>query len=210
MEEQLKCWDLDRFHSGLRWGIFRVASKTLRPFAVFVKKHVKFDRFRPTPLTRLVIAPGAKLPLDFQLKVVRDGRTEEVAFADLLTRRTIVSVYMKNKTPSCDRQNDSLVAHAAEFDAAGYNLVALSRDTCGSHTRYAAAKGIRYVLASDPEDRFARATDSIVEKSMYGRTFRGPARAAYVLDRDGTVLGVVEKVAPAGHAEQLRALLQTL
>ena len=146
----------------------------------------------------------------FQLKVFRDGGAETVTFADLLTRRTIVSVYMRNNTPGCDRQNDSLAAHAAEFERAGYNLVAVSRATCGSHAKYAAKKKIRYTLASDPDDRFARAADSVVEKSMYGRKFTGPARAAYVLGRDGTVLAVVPKVDTSDHAAQLREVLARL
>lgn len=157
-----------------------------------------------------MIAPGDKLDLDFRVKVVRDGEAKEMRFGDLLRRRTVVSVYMKNKTPSCDRQNDSLVAHAAEFASLGYDLVAISRDTVGSHQRYAALKRITYPLVSDPEDRFASATDSRVEKSMYGRTFVGPARAAYVIDPDGTVLAVIPKVDTADHAAQLRAALQSL
>lgn len=157
-----------------------------------------------------MIAPGKKLKTNFTLKIVQGGAEREVAFADLLTRRTIVSVYMKNNTGSCDKQNDSLAAHAAEFAKAGYNLVAISRDTCGSHLKYAAKKKISYVLASDPGDLFAKATDSVIEKSMYGRTFLGPARAAYVLDKDGTVLAVAEKVDTADHAAQLRALIAGL
>jgi peroxiredoxin Q/BCP len=157
-----------------------------------------------------MISPGKKLKLNFKLKVVQEGAQREVTFADLLTRRTIVSVYMKNNTGSCDKQNDSLAAHAAEFAAAGYNLVAVSRDTCGSHLKYAAKKKIAYTLASDPEDLFSKAAEAIVEKSMYGRTFLGPARAAYVLDRDGTVLAVAEKVDPAGHAAQLKDLIKPL
>jgi peroxiredoxin Q/BCP len=159
---------------------------------------------------RAMIAPGQKLRLDFKLRVVQGAGEKEVTFSDLLTRPTIVSVYMKNNTPGCDRQNESLAAHAAEFDGAGYNLIAISRDTCGSHRNYAAKKGIRHILASDPEDRFARATDSIVGKSMYGRTFTGPQRAAYLLGTDGTVLAVVEKVDTKGHAAQLKALLAHL
>lgn len=157
-----------------------------------------------------MISPGKRLKLNFKLKVVHEGVQKEVVFADLLTRRTIVSVYMKNNTGSCDKQNDSLVAHAAEFAAAGYNLVAVSRDTCGSHLKYAAKKKIAYTLASDPEDLFAKAADAIVEKSMYGRTFLGPARAAYVLDRDGTVLAVAEKVDTSDHAAQLKELIKPL
>lgn len=157
-----------------------------------------------------MVSPGQRIDTSFSVKVVQGGATRTVVFSELLTRRTIVSVYMKNKTPSCDRQNDELVTHAADFHAAGYNLVALSRDTCGSHTRYAAAKAITYTLVSDPEDHFARATDSLVHKSMYGRSFLGPARAAYVLDPDSTVLAVVEKILSAQHAAQLHAVLTSL
>jgi len=157
-----------------------------------------------------MLKPGQKLKTDFTLKVVRAGAVAEVTFTELLTRPTIVSIYMRNNTGSCDKQNDSLAAHAAEFDARGYNLIALSRDTCGSHLKYAAKKGISYVLASDPEDRFAQAADAVVEKSMYGRSFSGPARAAFVIGTDGAVLGVVEKVDPKGHAAQLHALLDAL
>jgi thioredoxin-dependent peroxiredoxin len=157
-----------------------------------------------------VIAPGKKLDLNFPVKVFHAGTIREVTFADLLTGRTIVSVYMKNNTPSCDRQNDSLAAHAAEFERAGYTIIALSRDTCGSHARYAAAKKLGYILVSDPKDHFARAAGSLVSKSMYGRTFIGPARAAFVLDRDGTVLALAGKVDPANHAAQLRELIKSL
>lgn len=157
-----------------------------------------------------MISKGKKLRAKFKLTIVQDGAVREVVFADLLTRRTIVSVYMKNNTGSCDKQNDSLAAHAAEFDRAGYNLVALSRDTSGSHLKYAAKKKISYVLASDPGDLFAQAADSIVEKSMYGKTYQGPARAAFVLDQDGTVLAVAEKVDTADHAAQLRVLIAGL
>ena len=57
---------------------------------------------------------------------------------------------------------------------------------------------------------FARAADSLVEKTMYGRSFIGPARAAFVLDRDGTVLAVAEKVDTSDHAAQLREMLRRL
>src|SRR5436190_16338540 len=130
-----------------------------------------------------MIAPGEKLDVGFKLKVVQGGAVKEMEFRDLLTRRTIVSVYMKNNTPTCDRQAASLAACAAELDRAGFNIVAVSRDTAGSHTRYAAAKNISYPLVSDPEDTFARAAGSLVSKSMYGRSFVGPARAAFSIER---------------------------
>ncbi len=157
-----------------------------------------------------MLAPGQKPDLGIRLKVLRDGAVKEVTLGELLRRRTIVSVYMKNNTPSCDRQNASLGTHLAEFDRAGYDVVALSRDTCGSHARYAARHGLGHTLASDPEDRFSRALEAVIEKSLYGKKYLGPARAAYVLAADGTLLAVIEKVDTTDHAAQLRAVIKKL
>lgn len=157
-----------------------------------------------------MLTTGARIDPSLRLSVVHGGAKRDVTLADLLTRPTVVSIYMKNNTPSCDRQNESLAAQAAEIDALGFNLVALSRDTCGSHLKYSAKKGIAYTLASDPEDGFARAADAIVEKSMYGKTYHGPARAAFVLAKDGRVLAVIEKVDTKDHAAQVLSVLRGL
>jgi peroxiredoxin Q/BCP len=171
----------------------------------------RFDG-RALPYSDVVpmISAGQKIPLTLRLKVLQRNDEKEVKLSELLAKPTIFSVYMRNNTGGCDKQNDSLVQHAAGFAKAGYNLVALSRDTLASHRKYAVKKGITYVLASDPEDVFARATDSIVEKSMYGKKFTGPARAAYVVGRDGTVLAVVPKVDTTDHGAQLQAVLTGL
>ncbi len=150
------------------------------------------------------------MDLNFTVHAVRGGEIGPLRFCDLVTRRVIVSVHMRNNTPSCDRQLASLAAAAADFERAGYDLIALSRDSAAAHKKYAAAKGIGFTLVSDPRDAFARAARSMVEKSMYGRTFEGPARAAFVIERDGRVLAVLEKVDSRQHAHQLLALIKSL
>jgi len=86
----------------------------------------------------------------------------------------------------------------------------VSKDTCGSHKNYAEKLDINYTLASDPDFKFADATDSIVEKKMYGKTFDAPSRSAFILDKDGTVLGIIEKINTKAHAEELFELIDQL
>ena len=157
-----------------------------------------------------MIETGQKIDTDFTINIVRNGEEEEVNFGDLLDRPTIVSVYMRNNTSGCDKQNKSLAEHADWFNEKGYNLIAVSKDTCGSHKRYADKLDINYILASDPDYKFAEATDSIVEKKMYGKTFEAPSRSAYVIDSDGTVLGVIEKVNTKAHAQELKELIESI
>ncbi len=157
-----------------------------------------------------MINTGEKINTDFTLKVVKDGEEQEIRFSELLDKKTIVSVYMKNNTSSCDRQTLDLAKHQDWFREKGYSLVAISKDTCGSHKRYAKKQGISFTLASDPDYKFAEATDSIVEKKMYGKTFTGPSRSAFVIDTDGTILAAIEKIDTKAHAEELKALVESL
>lgn len=157
-----------------------------------------------------MILTGDKINLDFEVDVVQEGEQKTVNFTDLTDRPSIVSVYMKNNTSGCDKQNKSLAEHADWFHEKGYNLIAISKDTCGSHKRYAEKLGASYTLVSDPEFKFANAANSIVEKKMFGKTFNAPTRSAYVIDTDGTVLGVIKKVNTKAHAEELKELIESL
>lgn len=154
-----------------------------------------------------MISKGEKINTHFPLNVVENGEEKEVLFTDLLRRPAVVSVYMKNNTGSCDKQNTSLAAHLSEFEKRGYSLIAISKDGCRSHKNYAQKLGISYILASDPEHAFAAATDSIVEKKMYGKVFQGPSRSAFLIDTDGRILDYIEKISPARHAEELLELI---
>lgn len=155
---------------------------------------------------------GDTLDLDFEVKVVRgEGAEPEMcSFADLVTGPTVVSVYMRNNTGSCDKQNDTLVEAQDAIGKLGYSILGVSRDTGGSHKKYAAKKAIGYTLVSDPDDLFAKAVDAVVEKSMYGRTFQGPLRSAWVLSPQGKILSIIEKVVAKAHGEQVLDTLKDL
>ena len=155
-----------------------------------------------------MIAPGTTPDFDFTVHINRDGKKTEVNFRQLMAGEpTLVSVYMRNNTSACDRQTASLAEHAADFAKRGWRVVAVSRDTCASHSKYAEKQGIAYTLVSDPEDKVSKALDAIVEKSMYGKKYRGPSRSAYLFDAQAKLLGVIAKVdAPAHGAQALAAI----
>lgn len=156
--------------------------------------------------------PGEVLDLAFEVKVIRGAGAEVdvVPFAELVRGPTVVSVYMRNRTGTCDRQNADLVAQAAAIRACGYALVAVSRDSIRSHQRYAAELGIDYVLVSDPGEQFARAVDARVEKQLYGRTFVGALRSAWILDERAGVRAVIDRVVAETHGAQVLAAIADL
>ena len=157
-----------------------------------------------------MIAVGEKPDFNFDITALVAGEEQTQPFASLLSKPTIITVYMRNNTSACDKQNASLAAGEAAITAKGYQIIAVSRDKCTSHAKYAQKLGIAYTLVADPEDRVATALDAVIEKSMYGKKYMGPARAAFLLDASGTVEAIIPKLNPKEHAEELLALIDSL
>jgi len=150
-----------------------------------------------------MLSPGKKPKLNFKVDAVIDGKAQKMAFSDLIDGPTIVSVYMRNNTSACDKQAAELGKNEKVLGKQGFRIVAVSRDACASHLKYAAKHSFKFTLVADPEDRFSQAVDGIVEKSMYGKKYLGPARAAYLFAADGKLLAVLPKVEAAAHGQQL-------
>ena len=150
---------------------------------------------------------GKKPKLNFEVDALVDGKPVRATFGSLLKGPSVVSVWMRNNTSACDKQSVSLSKHEKAILKAGHRLVGVSRDTCASHLRYVGKHKLGYILVSDPEDRFSKAMDAIIEKSMYGKKYLGPARAAYILDGEGRLAAVIDKVDAPGHGEQVLAAL---
>ena len=137
---------------------------------------------------------GTRLKLDFEVGVANLPGVGRLAFRDLLGAPTLVSVFLRCGTPTCDRQNQVLVACAARLAQRGLRVVGLSRDSVGALNRYALRAAIPYPLISDPTQAFAAAAGLLREKSLYGRTYWGADRSWTLLDRTGVVCGHIEKL----------------
>ena len=157
-----------------------------------------------------MLSPGDKPDLGFEVDAVVDGRQVRATFADLIRGPTVVSVWMRNNTPACDRQSAELGKAEKAILKAGYRVVGVSRDACSSHAKYSAKHGFRYTLVADPDDLFSKALDAMVVKSLYGRKYTGPARAAYVLDGKGLLLATLPKAEASSHGRQVLETLARL
>tara|TARA_B100000212_G_scaffold333263_2_gene302491 strand:+ start:40581 stop:41054 length:474 start_codon:yes stop_codon:yes gene_type:complete len=151
---------------------------------------------------------GDQLELDFDVNVAEHESKRRVILSDLIVRPTVISVYMRNNTGSCDKQMISLAREWDKIRSIGFDVLGLSKDSVGSHMKYQAKHSIGFSLVSDPEHQFAKAAGSIVEKKMYGKAFWGPTRSAYILDENAILLEILVKVNPDNHGEQILELLK--
>ena len=82
-------------------------------------------------------------------------------------------------------------------------VLGVSPDSVKSHRKFKKKYSLPYTLLSDESHEIAERYGIWVEKLFWGRRYWGVARTTYVLDRDGRVVHVFEKVEPEGHGGEV-------
>ena len=94
-----------------------------------------------------------------------------------------------------------------EFQALGFQVAGVSRDSVASHQKFVCKYALEVPLLSDKDETVCRLFDVIKEKNMYGKKVFGIERSTFVLDAQGHISREWRKVKAAGHA---RAVLDAL
>ncbi|AEG04406.1 peroxiredoxin [Sinorhizobium meliloti] len=147
------------------------------------------------------VAPEFELP--------RDGGGS-ISLAALRGKPIVLFFYPKDDTKACTEEAISFSALAKEFQEAGIALVGISPDSAKSHDRFTQKHGLTVALGADEDKAAANAYGVWVEKSMYGRKYMGVERTTFLIDRQGVISRVWEKVKVPGHADEVLAAAKTL
>jgi peroxiredoxin Q/BCP len=146
-------------------------------------------------------APDFRLPRD-------DGG--ETSLADFAGRKLVLFFYPKADTPGCTREAQAFSALKAEFAAAGADILGVSADPVKKQNAFKAKHGLAIPLASDETHAMLEAYGVWGEKSMYGKTYMGIARATFLIGADGLVARIWPKVKVEGHAAEVLAAAKAL
>ena len=152
------------------------------------------------------VTVGTKAP-PFSLPAT-DGR--QIGLEDLKGRKAVLYFYPKDDTSGCTLEAQAFQALRSDFAAADTEIIGVSPDTLKSHDRFRAKYGLDLILASDEARTMLEAYGVWVEKSMYGRRYMGVERTTVLIDRDGKVAQVWNKVKVPGHAEEVLETAQAL
>ncbi len=144
-------------------------------------------------------APAFKLPAD-------DGST--IALKDLKGRKAVLYFYPKDDTSGCTTEACEFRDSWKAVQQAGAVVLGVSPDPVASHVKFKAKYRLPFPLLADTDHAMAEAYGVWGEKSMYGRKYFGILRTTFILDEDGKVMRVFEKVKPKGHAAEVLAALR--
>ncbi|MFC3693799.1 peroxiredoxin [Chenggangzhangella methanolivorans] len=149
---------------------------------------------------------GSPAP-DFELPASGGG---SISLASLKGKAVALYFYPKDDTSGCTKEAIDFNRLKGDFEAAGAVVVGVSPDSVASHDKFRAKHGLGFDLAADEEKSMLEAYGVWREKSMYGKNFMGVARTTVLIDRDGNIAKVWEKVKVDGHADAVLAAVRAL
>ena len=132
-----------------------------------------------------VSAPNFSLP-------DKDGNI--VNLSDFKGKKVILYFYPKDSTPGCTRQACGFRDNNSEYNKLNAVVIGISKDSVKSHTNFTTKQNLNFTILSDTELEAIKAYDVWQEKKNYGKVSMGVVRTTYIIDENGVIEKVFNKV----------------
>lgn len=152
----------------------------------------------------MLLEKGCKAP-DFTLQD-KDGK--EVALSDFRGKKVVLYFYPKDNTPGCTRQACAFGENYGKFQEKNVVVIGISKDSVGSHLRFAEKYELPFILLSDQQLKAIEAYGVWQEKKNYGKVSMGVVRTTYLIDEQGNIEKVMAKVKPDTNAAEILEYLK--
>jgi peroxiredoxin Q/BCP len=138
------------------------------------------------------LRPGDEAPR-FELP---DQSGEMFDLAGHRGRKLLVYFYPKADTPGCTTQSCAVRDAREDLGGLGVDAVGISPDRPNAQRAFDERFGLGFPLLSDPDHAVAEAYGVWGERSMYGKTYMGIIRSAFLIDEEGRIVQAWYKVRP--------------
>ena len=141
---------------------------------------------------------GDKAP-NFTLKD-KDGK--DVSLSDFLGKKVVLYFYPKDNTPGCTKQACGFSEYIEEFQNNNTVVIGISKDSQKAHQNFTQKYDLKITLLSDVERHAIEAYGVWQEKKLYGKVSMGIVRTTFVIDDQGNIEKIYDKVKAAQNPEE--------
>jgi len=128
---------------------------------------------------------------------------ETISLSSFRGKKLILYFYPKDNTPGCTAESCNLSDNYQMWLSKGYEVVGVSPDKVASHKKFAEKFQFGFNLIADPDTEILQLYGVWGEKSMYGKKYMGVFRTTMVINEDGIIEEIFDKVDTKNHTEQI-------
>ena len=143
---------------------------------------------------------------DFTLPTDGSG---EITLSSLKGQKVVLYFYPKDDTPGCTKESCGFRDHKKDFESLGTQIIGISKCSVAKHDKFKAKYDLNFPLASDENGDVCEKYGVWKEKSMYGKKYMGIERSTFLIDENGNIAAVWNKVKVTGHVEAVQEALNT-
>ena len=135
----------------------------------------------------------------------RDENGNEVKLSDFRGQKVALYFYPKDDTPGCTKQACSLRDGYSELESRGIKVLGVSLDDEASHQAFISKYDLPFTLLSDTDRSVSEAYGVYGEQTWGDRKYMGLARKTFLIDEEGKIKKVFDKVNVEAHADEVLA-----
>jgi peroxiredoxin Q/BCP len=145
------------------------------------------------------LTEGMKAP-DFS---GRDQTGKEISLKALQGRKVILYFYPKDNTPGCTTESCNLRDNYRQLIKKGFEVIGVSADSEKSHRSFIDKYDLPFNLISDTGREILTAYGAWGLKKLYGKEYEGILRKTFIIDEQGKILKIINKVDTGNHTNQI-------
>jgi peroxiredoxin Q/BCP len=134
----------------------------------------------------------------------------EICFRDLKGKWIVLYFYPRDNTPGCTTQACEFTEAAPDFSDLDAIILGVSADSTKKHRNFIEKKELGITLLSDESTEMMQKYGVWQLKKNYGKEYMGIVRTTLIIDPDGVVKAVFEKVKVKDHVANVKTELERL
>jgi peroxiredoxin Q/BCP len=131
----------------------------------------------------------------------QDGNAHQLE--DYQGKKLVVFFYPKASTPGCTAEACDLRDHYQTFQAQNYAILGVSADSAKAQSNFKNKQELPFPLLADEDKSVIQAFGVWGPKKFMGKEYDGIHRTTFVIDENGVILEVIDKVKTKEHAAQI-------
>jgi len=128
---------------------------------------------------------------------------ENISLKDFSGKNIILYFYPRDNTPGCTAQACNLRDNYKQLQDSGYIVLGVSSDSVKSHDKFIEKHDLPFDLIADEDKSIHKLYGTWIEKKMYGKVYMGTARWTFIIDENGVIKEIIEKVKTKEHTQQI-------
>jgi thioredoxin-dependent peroxiredoxin len=137
-----------------------------------------------------------------------DQDNKHISLNDFNGKKVAIYFYPKDSTPGCTAQACSLRDQYSELVSRGVQVIGVSADSVASHQKFTEKQNLQFPLIADTERKVIEQFGVWGPKKFMGKNYDGIHRMTFLIDENGKIEQIWEKVNTKEHAKEILDFLK--